>query len=241
MKLKELFEELLTKNITITKSEIKDGHFPPEHNYKGINLVGDFDCYRCINLTSLEGCPDVVRGTFFLTNCQSLKTLKNAPKKVNSFNANFCHGLTSLEFCPEVRQNFSIYQCKKLTSLEFGPTEITGNYIISNCFKLTSLEHAPKSVKNFSCDGCRDLTSLEGIGRDYLTSITGELEISDTITSNILGILKIKNLNDVSTKDLWDELKEAVDIINKHLETGRRVSKCKQELIEAGLKEFAKL
>jgi hypothetical protein len=34
---------------------------------------------------------------------------------------------------------------------------------------------------------------------------------------------------------------EWVKIINKHLASGKRISKCREELIEAGLKEYAKL
>jgi hypothetical protein len=61
----------------------------------------------------------------------------------------------------------------------------------------------------------------------------------------MLGILKIKSLKRVDSKfkaaNIQSDLWEACKIINRHLKSGRRLSKCKEELIEAGLKEFARL
>jgi hypothetical protein len=90
---------------------------------------------------------------------------------------------------------------------------------------------------NFNCSDCTSLTSLEGIGVRYLKQIGGKLDLPNCpIKSNVLGLLKIKDLKKVEMDN-----KIVEEIINRNLNSGRRLSKCKQELIEAGLQEFAKL
>jgi hypothetical protein len=86
------------------------------------------------------------------------------------------------------------------------------------------------------------IESLKGIG-DRIKKCE-MIIIPKSIKSNILGLLKIQNLKNVSVT-IWGtevtKLVEAIRIINNHLNGSRRINKCKQELIEAGLKEYAKL
>ena len=125
-----------------------------------VDVDGDFDCFskgisdfkgikfgkvtmhfNCAfsNLTSLEGAPEEVGGSFY------------------------CHrnNLTSLEFSPkEVGSNFNCYG-NKLSSLDGAPKDVRGNFDCSNN-KLTSLGGAPKEVgSSFNCS-FNSLTSLEG-------------------------------------------------------------------------------
>jgi hypothetical protein len=85
------------------------------------------------------------------------------------------------------------------------------------------------------------ITSLKGIGVDYLQEAGMYIHLPKSITSNILGLLKVKNLKECPTGNFHNDLLEAIKIINKHLKSGRRLSKCKQELEDKGLKEYAKL
>lgn len=88
------------------------------------------------------------------------------------------------------------------------------------------------------------IDSLEGIGTKHLTSIgpDGELLISKKIKSNILGLLKIKNLKIVLIDGTpKPDLEKAVKIINKHLASGRNIRKCKAELEDTGLDDYAQL
>ena len=150
--LRKQLKEDITKNIEIYNSEIEDGRFPPEHQYKGQKIVGFFDCGYCYKLTSLEGAPDSVTG-------------------------------------------------------------------------------------NFYCGSCTKLTSLEGIGVKYLKQINGKIDLEDCpIKSHVLGLLKVKDLKEVKMDN-----KEVEEILNKHLKSGRNINKCKSELKDAGLEEYAQL
>ena len=54
-------------------------------------VSGNFDCYGCKLLISLEGAPKKVGRSFYCTGCESLKTLECAPKKVGLiFHCNHC-------------------------------------------------------------------------------------------------------------------------------------------------------
>jgi hypothetical protein len=136
-------------------------------------------------------------------------------------------GLTTLKNCPKsIEGGFYCYD-NDLSSLEFCPDYVSGHF---------SFFENPK------------ITSLEGIGTKYCFKIGRRIEIPNTITSNILGILKIKELTDIHTNpvtgsfgSIEGDLLEAAEIINKHLQGARRINKCREELIEAGLKEYAKL
>jgi hypothetical protein len=118
----------------------------------------------------------------------------------------------------------------------FKQSNVVGSAYI-NCINL------PKFFVEFNqiCIFARRMDTLSGINKvlscEYLT-----IENIKSIKSSILGILLIKNLDqiwgihgDLQVKPEW------LDIINKHLKSGRRLRKCKQELEDAGLKEFAKL
>jgi hypothetical protein len=160
-------------------------------------------------------------GIFICSNLQ-LKDLKNSPVDCLEFNCN--------------DNDF-------LTSLEGGPTEVTQFFDCSNCINLTSLQGAPERIYEGSFDFENTaVTSLEGIGIDYLKEVNATIWFSKTLKSNVLGLLKVKHLSKFDTvQTIPQELTNLKEIINRHLKLGRRLSKCKQELIEAGLKEYAKL
>ena len=151
------------------------------------NVNGDFNCYECTSLTSLEGAPYEVGGNFNCIGCTSLTSLEGAPEKVSeSFICSKCTSLTSLEGAPkEIGRNFDCSYCTSLTSLEGVPKEIGGGFYCRSCTSLTSLEGAPEKVSgDFDCYGCTSLIYLGDtilkIGRNFycqsctsLTSLEG--------------------------------------------------------------------
>ena len=119
---------------------------------------------------------------------------------------------------------------------QYKGQKIVGAFNCGYCYKLTSLEGAPDSTGNFDCSGCTKLTSLEGIGIKYLKQINGEINLLGTpIKSHVLGLMKVKDLKEVKMDN-----KEVEEIINRHLRS-RNINKCRAELEDAGLEEFAQL
>jgi len=145
---------------------------------------------------------------------------------------------------------------------------------------------------------CRKLYNLSGIGKYYINQVSGKIYLPDTIHSNILGLILVKDLKktgiDIPSKPsnygistpfhplspthakvgdmyydtvlnvimifdgkVWQttnptnatieepavpkQLYDALKIINKHLLSERDILDCQEDLITAGLKEYAKL
>ena len=94
---------VIARNYVLNRFYVKNGmiNFPVVIK----EAKKDFMCsYN--NLRSLEGCPEIVGGSFFCFG-NSLTTLKGCPKKVGyRFDCSDNH-LTSLEGCPkEITENF---------------------------------------------------------------------------------------------------------------------------------------
>ena len=86
------------KSIVISDTDLINGKLP----FKFGRVDGDFDCYKCTSLTSLEGAPQEVVGNFYCSDCSSLTSLKGSPQKVGGdFNCSNCSSLTSLEGAPQ--------------------------------------------------------------------------------------------------------------------------------------------
>lgn len=127
-----------------------------------------------------------------------------------------------------------------ITSLEGSPSWVGGNFYCEHT-KIRSLEGSPSWVGgNYNCDHTK-ITSLHNIHKQ-IKHIGGTLTLSDTIKSNVLGVVMIKELKGILfAAATTPEQKGVANIINKHLAGDRNVHACQEELIEAGLKEFAKL
>ena len=152
-----------------------------------------------------------------------------------NFNCQSCTSLLSLEGGPQsVGGDFICYKCTSLTSLEGGPQSVGGWFSCGGCTSLLSLEGGPQSVGgDFSCSGCTSLLSLEGAPQ----SIGNEFYFHGCISLRkpILSIFKIKNLQRIIIDN-----KQVEKIVNKHL-SSKDILECQEELIENGLKEYAKL
>jgi len=105
----------------------------------GQNYAGHIDV-SSNNLTSLEGAPQKVYGSFHCRN----------------------NNLSSLEGAPHTVQGHFHCSNNNLTSLEGAPQTVQGSFDCSNN-KLTSLEHAPKTVQGYVDCGGNRLISLKGL------------------------------------------------------------------------------
>ena len=174
---------------------------------------GDFDCSHIL-LTSLEGAPSHVDGNFYCNNNQ-LTSLEGAPSHVDG---NF--------YC-----NYD-----QLMSLEGAPSHVGGNFC---CYdnQLTSLEGSPSHVDgNFDCSYNR-LTSLEGIHQQIKTIAGAFYAPENPIKSHVLGLMLINEITKIELDN-----KQVEEILNRHLGKGRAgMLMAQEELIEAGLEEFAQL
>ena len=124
----------------------------------------------------------------------------------------------------------------ELTSLEGAPSHVDGGFLCSNN-KLTSLAGAPSHVGgSFYCSSNK-LTSLKDVHK-HITEIKGKFyAIKNPINSHVLGLLLIKGVTKVQLDNGQVE-----EILNKHLGRGRAgMLMAQEELIEAGLEEFAQL
>ncbi|MGI0076579.1 MAG: hypothetical protein ACREAU_04130 [Nitrosopumilaceae archaeon] len=132
----------------------------------------------------------------------------------------------------------------ELTSLKGAPHTVRGFFNVHNN-KLSSLEYAPKVVgDSFACHGNSHM--LFHNAHKYIKDlhIGGTLFIGSEIVSHILGIMRIGSMGELKVFDFGinKNLDHAVKIINTHLGSGRRnIHDCQEELIEAGLGEYAKL
>ena len=163
-------------------------------------------------LTSLEGAPQYVTGDF---SCKRnyLETLKGAPQHVGG-----------KFWC----------QYNYLTSLEGAPMNVGGEFLCMGN-RITSLEGAPKHIGGWFWCNDNYLTSLEGIHEQILEINGFAMFHRNPIKSHVLGLLLIKRLKSVEFDN-----KQLEKIINKYLPLGD-VMECQNELIDAGLEEFAQI
>ena len=108
--------------------------------------------------------------------------------------------------------------------------------------KLTSLEGITPIV-----EGNVDLSKVPNLSyhnaHNYLHSIDGVLNISGKYEGPLLSVLMIKKLTSVISKNAWPlgKLEMACEIISKHLQSDGDILECQEELIDAGLQQYARL
>ena len=169
---------------------------------------------------------DILNGQFFATDlgAYELVSLRGIYKRINgSLDLEGCKGLKNLEYCPKI---------------------IGYNLDLGYCTAIESLKYCADKIGNIlTLRGCVNLTSLAGIGKEYCLEVGQSIYLSGDIESHLLGILKIEGLaNGLEIPyDATNELRAAAIIINRHLKSGRNINKCKSELKEAGLEEYAQL
>ena len=154
LKMKSLRESLLDNDLVEkTDNLIRDGILDfLVKNYEGSYKISEkpnkddlyeVSCTNRVNIineniTSLTNgyfIWTIVKGSFICHNCNSLKSLKGAPKEVGGkFNCSHCNSLTSLEGAPKkVGGDFDCSYCDSLKLLDGAPKEIGGTFYCFNC------------------------------------------------------------------------------------------------------------
>ncbi len=97
-------------------------------------------------------------------------------------------------------------------------------------------------------DGGVDVSSADYLNfsnvHRYFKRVKGVFAINPKYVGPMLGFLMIRDLPKLYETELDDKNNQpvkAIKIINEHLKGDRDVLACQEELIIAGLKEFAKL
>lgn len=123
-------------------------------------VTGDFSIIEAL-LTTLEGCPYEVGGSFEIQWCHEITSLEHAPKRVGGEYYASDSPITSLEGTPEViHGNFDCSETS-ITSLEGGPRIVYEGYY-ANHTRISNLEGGPEEVDKLAVEGT-NLTSLEGL------------------------------------------------------------------------------
>ena len=97
------------------------------------------------NLEDLQGCPDFLKGDFFIATNRTLQNLIGGPKKVDGdYDCSNC-SLTSLEGCAEKVGGFFNCSSNNLETLEGGPEDVGTMYFCSEN-ELRSLTGVAKKI-----------------------------------------------------------------------------------------------
>lgn len=157
---------------------------------------------------------------------------------VNSINVSG-NSLSNLEGCPTVlKGSLNVSRNKVPLSLKGCPKKIGRDLNLSNC-ELLDLDELPLIIGNQLTLWNSKITSLEGIGKRYVRSCKHiDLQRCDYLKSNILGLLTVKKLIDIDC----DRESQPLRIISRAILSGDHdIMEVREELIQAGFKEFAKL
>jgi len=167
-----------------------------------------------------------LNNSFYSYAYKKLTTLKGCPKIVNGIFEVVSNILTSLEGCPEQVFVIQVPEIDTLTSLKGSPKRVVEGGIWSATAFFND------------CDG---ITEVKGIGREFLNQIDNMLILPNTIKSNILGVMLIKNLQSFMFSNSSNETSDVSNILNDHLKGERDILDCQEDLITHKYKEFAKL
>ena len=164
--------------------------------------------------------------------------------------------------CPySILENFN-FQRVKVTDFKYFP-KVVGKCRGSSYHDIKNFKGLDNRLREFSfrCLNNAKIKSLEGLPEGL-----DELDISYVPIADIynqcpnlttLGITRFNGLESIplmsifkfkKMKTFWSyadtagsDMEKAWDIVTEHLKSGRNFNKCKSELIEAGLDEFAQL
>lgn len=185
-------------SVSSTSIDSLEGWFPKEvygniHIYnnpflkdlKGLPRKIDvsLDIFRNFGLTSLEGSPEFVGGSYELSQLNII-SLDGLPLKIkrdlrieNLPKLKSIKGLNKID----IGESLIINNCS-LTSLEGSP-EIVNNKFLCNGNKLTTLEGGPKSVYSIACID-NPLTSFKGAPEKIINAFVYRITLSGPGTDN---------------------------------------------------------
>jgi len=207
-----------------TKSEVthllKDGHlaFKFSGTLFQLALHGE-------EFTSLKGCPPSV--TNFIVDNTNITNLEGCPQQASIINLANNEKLTSLKGLP--------------STLQTSQPKLASGLTITNCPQIKSFEGMPSNIQgslNISYNGFTSLANLH----KHVKKMKGSITIDDQITSSILSVMLIDGVTKINlSSDDRGPLYTAVQIINRHLQmSDPDPMDCKDELVQAGLQQFAR-
>lgn len=210
-----------------------------------------FTCAYNPALRSLEFGPKKVGGLYNARQC-NLDSLVGAAEEVGgNFNA-FQNNLLNIKGAPrKVGGDFAVYY-NKIRSLEGSPDEVGGTYNCSNN-KLSSLEGiTPVIGKAVNCD-YNPIKSFVGISK-MIKQMGGQFGAygCSAVEEGGLGLWRIKGCSKVvfgsgmgsKVHAPSEKLEKVFEIINKYYNApfnNDTVIKIQTDLLQAGLREYAKL
>lgn len=186
-----------------------------------------------------------VQGIFNLSG-NHLKILEGSPHTVNGSFVCSDNDLTSLEGSPKIVKGRFVCSKNPIRTLK-GVENLQGLEGIFSCqgTKIDTLEYAPKCVTKMNVYKCARLTSLHDIHK-HLPNLR-EIHLNpEYIKSHVLGLLMIKDLHTI-----WNSLNHEefdkypwIKIVLKYYGAGqamdnKRILECQNELLDAGLDEYA--
>ena len=147
----------INDDLTIEASDVKIIRYTGAElpDYIQFGACGAFALLGCDNLKSLRGCPTSCDFEFKLLKCPKIETLEHSPSKCASLRLDHCDSLTSLKGAPKldwsrdliyVEGCLEIRNCSSLKNLVGGPNHCR-SLTIEACPGLTSLKGAPKIIE----------------------------------------------------------------------------------------------
>lgn len=127
-------------------------------------------------IKNLDGCPRIVKGCFFVSDCEELESLMGGPDSVGEdYHCNYCISLKSFEGMTQkiggaIRASF----CTDVDSLKGLPKTVKGDFDIHGCCSLKSLYGFPKTVKG---DVCVSLDKFDLYDIQEVCKVGGEIYI----------------------------------------------------------------
>ena len=198
-------------------------HFPNTLPLKFGTVDGNFNISR-LRLKTLEGCPTDITGTFNAS-YNIFPNLKDGPRRVG--------GDYYVSYNPELKS------LDGMAEIVVGGVNLSSTRISEDDFK-----YLPKKMKELRLSSCANIKTLSGLNK-YVEEIERALGISGVdLTGGLLGLLKIKNLIGLQYGFGSDKpLDKALKIIDNYLpvKTSDDIMDCQDELIDAGLEEYARV
>ena len=158
-------------------------------------IKGDFDASGC-DLRSLKGAPEIVTGDFLVRGNKKLTSLRYSPKKVGvSYSATFCD-LISLNGCTQdIGENLNVFGNKNLKDLKGGPTKLSGSIMLWT-------NHRRKHNTKYPIKAIYDLETECDIGADGYTYLDKPYAKNAKLMLNI-----IEKTKRVKEKMTWEKIK----------------------------------
>lgn len=189
-----------------------------------------------------EELPVTFTGFRYLTikhsDIKSLKNIVAANETISNLEIENCT-IETLEGCPSVNY-LDIDSCKDFKSTKGCPTGLKTLRLSELNLRVEDLMDLPPHLDKLSMIRLQEMKNLKDIQK-FVKSCEYVRIAFANVESNILGLMKIKGLKELDATNFSNEnAKNAFKIVTKNLDVSDGFTEAMDQLIEAGLKEFAK-